>query len=347
MLNWAHEANEFYKGFGHPTHLFSRLPDLGEQLREGEQPNRTYITKGEKATIAVSDVGEFGGVFYIERHPRPIDAGRKDAAYTLLSAGWLLRLVGCYLLFFLALPAEIREIAATGTVGRTLSSSPLFIVLMLLASASAWLGGGRYLTQAADIISASWFSSVGILINVTGELSRADIKVGKAVSDSLETSNVAARSNFTARFWAAELISEAKASTAPRDLLALSRTDESQRWIDQFKQGIHQLREERVKPVGIQIDSEELSEIARANLGHFADRARIMQGSPPAPQPQVQVVPSTPMLPESVPTPPAEPAAASPGSVEDNKECPRCAELVRPRAKVCRYCGHDFGQATA
>lgn len=24
------------------------------------------------------------------------------------------------------------------------------------------------------------------------------------------------------------------------------------------------------------------------------------------------------------------------------KPCPACAELVKPEAKVCRYCGHDF-----
>lgn len=339
----SHEALESYKGFGHPTHLFSRLPDLGEKLRLGEQPNRTYISKSEKATTGVSDVGEFGGVFYIERHPQPLDAGRKDFAYVLLGAGWLLRLLGCYLLFFRALPAEIWELAAMGTAGRILALSPLFVIFMLLASASAWLGGGRYLTQAADVIRASWFSSVGILINVTGDHARADVAVGRADSDSLVSKNVAARSNFTARFWAAELISEAKVSTAPRELLALNRTEDSQRWIDHFKQGIHQLRDERVKPVGIEIDSAELSEIARANLGLFAERARINQGTPPAPQPQAEVAPPSPRLIENVPPPPGEPGVAPPGGVEDNKECPRCAETVRMRAKVCRYCGYDFG----
>lgn len=26
----------------------------------------------------------------------------------------------------------------------------------------------------------------------------------------------------------------------------------------------------------------------------------------------------------------------------DRKRCPTCSELVRPSAKLCRYCGHDF-----
>ena len=27
---------------------------------------------------------------------------------------------------------------------------------------------------------------------------------------------------------------------------------------------------------------------------------------------------------------------------EDFKECPVCLELVRSKAKICRYCGHKF-----
>ena len=32
----------------------------------------------------------------------------------------------------------------------------------------------------------------------------------------------------------------------------------------------------------------------------------------------------------------------SANSDNDTIECPMCAELVKPRAKVCRYCGHKF-----
>ena len=28
----------------------------------------------------------------------------------------------------------------------------------------------------------------------------------------------------------------------------------------------------------------------------------------------------------------------------DTKECPKCAELVKARAKICRFCGHEFNE---
>lgn len=340
----SHEAMEFYKGFGHPTHLFSRLPDLGEKLRHAGQPNRTYINRGEKATVAVSDVGEFGGLFYIERQPQPLDSGRTESAYVLLAAGWLLRLIGCVLFLFLVLPPEFHDFAITGIVSALPFSPFLFVVAMLFVAASAWRNGGRYYKQALDLIRSARFLSIGILINVTGDLSRADINVGKAATDSMESRNVSARSNFTARFWAAELVSEARNAAEARDLLALNQTEESLVWVDHFKQGIHLLRDERVTPAGINFKSQELDEINRTNTAIFADRARAMA---PSVSSNFLVAAPLQISQDATPTTPVEAQAEAPSANrEETKECPQCAEIVRARAKKCRFCGHEFEQMT-
>ncbi len=30
--------------------------------------------------------------------------------------------------------------------------------------------------------------------------------------------------------------------------------------------------------------------------------------------------------------------------IKENKECPACAERVKAKAKICRYCGYEFEQ---
>jgi hypothetical protein len=148
----------------------------------------------------------------------------------------------------------------------------------------------------------------------------------------MESSNVSARSNFTARFWAAELISEARSSEEARELLELSQTQESSEWIEHFRRGIYDLRDERVTPAGIDLQSKEVLEISGANIGLFADRARVLQGSPLAQQPEVTVSRMQALTDGETPF----------GEGEDGKVCPDCAETVRRKARKCRFCGHEF-----
>lgn len=30
---------------------------------------------------------------------------------------------------------------------------------------------------------------------------------------------------------------------------------------------------------------------------------------------------------------------------EEGKKCPKCAEMVKPEAQVCKHCGHEFAAA--
>lgn len=41
---------------------------------------------------------------------------------------------------------------------------------------------------------------------------------------------------------------------------------------------------------------------------------------------------------------PAAPTAAAPVDASDTKECPACAETIKLKAKVCRYCGYQFSE---
>jgi uncharacterized paraquat-inducible protein A len=51
------------------------------------------------------------------------------------------------------------------------------------------------------------------------------------------------------------------------------------------------------------------------------------------------------VAPASTTVPPQFQPQSSQSPSSESKVCPRCAETVKLAAKVCRYCGHDFGEA--
>ena len=141
--------------------------------------------------------------------------------------------------------------------------------------------------------------------------------------DSIQSSNVAVRSDFTVRFWAAELISEASRLDAPRDLLALNPTPESNQWIQFFKDAISKLRDERVRPVGVEIQSQEAQEIVQANVAIAGMRVGAEQQAVA----QVAAGNGTP--------PPVLPSA----STVESKFCGTCGAPLVPGSRFCHSCG--------
>lgn len=337
----ADEGSEYYRGFGHPTQLFNRLPDLGTSLTWQGFPNRAYSSWDERALASVGDTGTFQGYLIIEQQPQPIGTPSVAAGYLLLGAGWLLTLAGYGIFLFQLLPEPIRRWGTT--TADPFLYAPIFVLAM---GATAWIAtrSGTYFNrQARKLFEATRFRSPAILIECAGNLSRADVRVGKSMADSIESSSIVVRSDFTARFWAAELISEAARLDEPRELLALNATPESQKWVDLFEREIYKLRAEGVQPLKVELATEEVSQIVDANVAISAGReaatkrAQLQSASeesaPPAfpGQAQAQLESGEPPDP-SVPIP------------DGWKECPDCAEIVRARARKCRFCGYRFDQ---
>jgi hypothetical protein len=349
----SHEGSEHYRGFGHPSQLFTRLPDLAHPLQWEDFANRAHTAWNELPSPAVGDTGSFNGYILIEQQPQPIEALRKKAAYFLQGAGWILTLIGYYIYLFQLLPSQLSDIG--GGITETFVYAPIFVLAMSLVALVTSNAGRRFTQQARDLFCASWFQSNAILIECVGNLSRADIRVGKSVADSIESSNVVVRSDFTARFWAAQLISEAKRLDADRDLLALEQTDESRNWIEAFRQKINHLREEGIKPIGVDLEAREIDDLVKANLSLSGMRAAAIE------QAKIQAAiegPQTPLIKgeerkqledfddqaEVQEGDPSPTLAGEPTDEEEWKECPDCAEMVRVRARKCRFCGYRFDE---
>jgi hypothetical protein len=334
----SHEGSRFYRGFGHPSQLFSRLPDLSHPLRHEEFENRVFSNWDEASTLSVGDVGEFSGYLVIEQQPKPVEEGMDFSAFLMLGVGWLLRVIGTYVVLFRVLPASLTQ---TGTAESV--SAPLFALFMSLFATSAVRNGERLVGHGRDLLETCQFKSIAILIEAIGNLSRADVKIGKSFNDSIESSNVVARSDFTARFWASELTSEAARLDSQRELLALHRTDASHRWLSFFSSEIEKLRDEGVRPIGVDIATPEVGDIVRANLGVSGARAAAVQQA----QLGAPAEMDHPMFSEGPQAPGIGPGGQQGQGGQlargGSKYCPACGGAVGAGARFCRQCGKRFG----
>lgn len=320
-----------YQGFGHPTHLFTRIPILLAKLALPGFQNRFYRWGEQEKAGTVRDVGEFTGAVFIERQPTVIEGKNSRSGIALLLAGWSLRIAAAGIVVFLLTPF------ASG-----LHQNLMAILLMILATLRFYSKGSRFKKQGIALLETLQFRSVAILLAVTGEMSRADVHVGRGREDSLSSQNVAARSNFTAQFCAGELISESATVEERRRLVQVSPTPESRVWLDTLKSEIGTLRDERIRPVGVDLESEEAGEVIRANEAILARRALL-----PGKSEARDFVHATPVgsrqLGEAAEEYREYPVRPGSGTEETElKICPECAEKIRAQAKKCRFCGWRF-----
>lgn len=336
----AQEGIEHYRGFGHPDQIFSRLPDLAQSLRWQGFLNRVDSNWGERASAAIGDVGEFHGRIIIEQQPRPLQNTGDRPAYLMLCFGWALSFIGMITFLFLLLPANIMN------PGYHFLYAPFYVAAMGLAASGAERSGYRFIGYARTILQSAQFRSLAILIQIDGTLSRADIRVGKSIADSVESSNVVVRSDFSARLWASELLSEAARLDAKRELLALDQSDESESWISFFREGIEQLRDEGIRPIGVDLATKEVDQILKANIGLSAlrssaiEKAQLSAGSAGEDTPLLTAINEEHPSDQDVIQ-----ARSSAFAADEYKECPECAEMIRAKAIKCRFCGYRFDQS--
>jgi hypothetical protein len=335
----ADEGREHYRGFGHPDQVFSRLPEIGQSLRWEGFLNRVDCSWDQKASVSVGDVGEFTGRIFIEQQPRPLESNPDKAAFLSLGIGWSFLLFGIVLYLFLLLPSPFQ----LGDMD--LVFGLLYIPAMGIAASVATRSGIRFIQYGRMLLESTEFKSVGLLVQIRGTLSRADIKVGKSIADSIESSNIVVRSDFTASFWAAELTSEAARLDSKRNLLALERTAEAHQWMEYFRNEIENLRGEGVRPIGIDLEGQDVGELVNANLrvselrSGAIERAQLeagVQGSEEALLIEAEGGRENDEEQDGI--------APFPHGADEYKECPDCAEMVRARARICRFCGYQFDQ---
>jgi len=324
-----------FEGFGHPRHLVQQVPEMLDALAWNDFPNRVSGDEfSERGSEVIDDSGSFSKTIFIEQQPRPISDRNTLAATIMLWSGWALELVSAAILFTLLLPFPVVRYLERLSMTEQFLLAPLYVLL------SGWLiallakNGARFVGAGERILESQRFLSESVLMDIEGTLSRSNLIVGKATDETIESNNLVVRSDFTVSFWAARILSECRELGEKRTPLSVDESAHSRQWVETLIEGIETLRSAGVRPIGADVGSPELRVIVEANRRNTLFKR---QGDPP----------SLPPIEDPI-LPPSREESDSPPLDPDGRyiDCPDCAEPIRARARICRFCGLELHPAT-
>jgi len=322
-----HHTNQTLGGAGHPETFLAELELKGDSFRYMDIPNRTYNRDDiELESDGMSDSGKIKGGILIETQPIPEQQTHRLPGYMLLSAGCLCITVGLSLLCFLPFDLRMLQFDQFALLQLPETIFRVIVGLVLLRN------GKRFVKEAKVVLGRMLFSSDVFDIEFSGTFYKAEIGAGMSVDDSLRSTSTAIRSEVIVRYYAARCLSES-VGFGRRKLLETQVPPELGERVTILKKALEEHQERGAKLVGIDFKgSEAIGEIASANVSlHATKAAAATQAKETGILPDVKQ--DDHLLPQG-----------NEANPEDMKECPECAEMVRRKAKKCRYCGFRFSE---
>jgi len=324
-------ASQTVGGAGHPENFLADLENKSDEFRYLDIPNR--ILHREEITLVndgTADSGKIRGGMLLETQPIPEGQSHLLPGFLFLAGGCICLPLGLYLLCFL--PFDPRTFRPGEFVLQRLPVMLLDIVLGVVVLQN----GRRFLREAEAVLGRMLFSSDVFDIAFSGTYYRGEIGAGMAHDDSLRSTSMTIRSEVIIRYFAARCLSES-VGFGKRDLLETTAPDDLRQRVRTLMSTLEQHQERGAKLVGIDMESgKAIEQIVGANVQLQAakqmavDQAKRQSSPPPRP-----VLKEEPKLLTS---------EAKTGE-SDLKECPECAEMVRAKARKCRFCGYQFEES--
>ncbi|WIY51469.1 zinc ribbon domain-containing protein [Devosia sp. YIM 151766] len=314
--------------------IINQLPNKAEARRFQNIPNRVVQMDAEAASAAISDAGTFEARLVIERQPLPMGNPVAAAARLRLVAGWSLYGVGMIVGGFLVLPAAVEQFFRGVAVDTPSAFLPPALAMLYLFASHRFRRAGLYHMEAGEALyRVQRFRSLFAFIRLRGTQHKAEVRVGKADSDSVETSTQVTHPEFLAEVWAGTVEAEVGDLDRPRDLVTISRTDDSHDWLTGIFGDVRTLCAKRVEMVGVNLDNKDLQDVVRGNVNISAQR----EGNAELARRQAAFEAAL-----TGPLAPAQIEAADIPLVEHGRFCTACGQPAGREAQFCSKCGQKL-----
>jgi hypothetical protein len=262
------------KGAGDPFQLPAAIEEKFLSIRTQGMPNRVIRTGFQEKEGGVENTGRFEGKIFVETQPTQVELSSPAVVTPYLMAGVLLLAASMYILI-----REPHQPEGDYQAQMWQGADLFWGVLKGLVFASI---GSGILKQAHRLLAVFRYESLITFVTVEGSYGRSEVKAGKAITDSFETSNTVVRSDCHSRVYVASTLTEHYSLDGDRHIIGMVVSSEANNVQDLARDVFKTFEKKGVTVRGIDIGSESIEEIARANI--LYQQQKRLAGAQPAGQ---------------------------------------------------------------
>ena len=315
------------RGGGDPNSLLPEVEKALLEIRKKKIQNRVKKEFGSSNDGIIKDTGKFAGRMCIENQPNLIHYASSSAVIIFLIIGFITIVYGLLVLTGLS---EISRYSANefGTLFNRFFTFIQGLTFTII--------GGHCFRQAYFLLASFRYESIMIYIDFDGVIGKSEIRAGKAITDSFETSNTVIRSDIQFRIFTSKLLSENYEMDGERYIISMITDAESESAKDIVLNAINNFADKGVVIRGIDVSSESIESISKANVIYHKAK-KFSEDT------QKLSFDNVKNLEDRKNDKQIEDSVDNIGEPE-TKECPDCAETVKYKARKCRFCGYLFNE---
>ncbi|MHB8580409.1 MAG: zinc ribbon domain-containing protein [Ignavibacteriaceae bacterium] len=326
------ETIKIIKGGGDPSLFPLELEKSLIEIKVNNIPNRIFKSGFNEVKSEITEAGRIDGKIFVENQPQYISGEIDSIVYFFLTAGVILLVWGVYNVLFFPSISRSNIIDVNGAF--TLAD---YVWSIFKGLVIAYTGSG-FFRQAEYLLASFRYKSIFTVIDINGTLGKSEIKVGKAIHDSFESSNTIIRSDLQVKAYCAKLLTENFHLDGKRDIIGMIVDEEAKSASDIIGQTVEDFQKKGASIRKLDIESEGLADMAKANIIYqqkarqeFKDKESLDQITDSVKKNELLANNSNQTMENN--------------SIENNSQikiCPDCAEEVKAKARKCRFCGYIF-----